>query len=156
MLRQFTTSVYIIDNDRVLLIQHKKLNKWLPPGGHLESNETPPEAARREVKEETGLDICFVAQENVWVQRWNASSFERPYMCLLEEIPPFQDQPAHQHVDFVYLAKPIGGELLHNEEETHAIRWFSLEEIENMIPDDEIFEETQQVLKHLLVEKITV
>ena len=46
-MRQFTTSVYILEEQKVLLIFHKKLQKWLPPGGHIEPNEAPPEAARR-------------------------------------------------------------------------------------------------------------
>ena len=56
-MRQFTATVYILFLEKVLLHRHAKLGKWLPPGGHIEQDETPPEAARREVKEETGLDI---------------------------------------------------------------------------------------------------
>lgn len=147
MQKQFTATVYIIDGIRVLLIFHRKLKKWLPPGGHLEPNEIPSEGARREAREETGLEIAFIQQENVWVERWNAKSFERPYLCLLEEIPAFGDQPAHQHVDFVYLATPAGGNEIQNHEEIDGMRWFSLEEIEKLAPDEEIFVETQQVLR---------
>ena len=43
---------YIFDeNGRQLLIHHNKLNMWLPPGGHIEANETPDEALVREIKE---------------------------------------------------------------------------------------------------------
>jgi len=69
---------------------HPKLKKWLPPGGHVEENESPPEAATREVKEETGLEITFIKQENIWIEKWNAKSFERPFLCLTEEIPPLR------------------------------------------------------------------
>lgn len=147
MQREFTATCYIIDNQKVLLIYHKKLSKWLPPGGHMEPNEIPPEAARREVKEETGLDIEFIPQENVWIERWNASSFERPYLCLLEEIPQYRDRPAHQHVDFIYIGRPIGGI------QSEDARWFTLEEIEAMQGDQEIFEETQQTIRHLLTRR---
>lgn len=149
MERQFTATAYIIDGDQVLLIFHKKLKKWLPPGGHLDPNETPAEGARREAKEETGLDIRLVGHENVWVERWNATSFERPYMCLLEEIPPHGGYPAHQHIDFIYLAVPVGGQAVQNHEETDGIRWFTTEEIDALVPDEEIFVETQQAIRSI-------
>ncbi len=107
MERQFTATVYIFHEKKVLLHKHEKLGKWLPPGGHIEANETPPEAARREVFEETGLEITFLEQENLKISAYNGVSFERPFLCLLENIPAHNDQPAHQHMDFIYLATPL-------------------------------------------------
>lgn len=145
MEKHFTATSYIITSDKVLLLFHPKLNKWLPPGGHLEENETPSEAARREVFEETGLEIEWILQENLWIDRWNAKSIERPYLCLLENIPPHGDKPAHQHIDFIYLAKAVGGTLI----ESPLIRWFSLKEVLDLKPDEEIFLETQETISHL-------
>lgn len=150
MEKQFVASVYIIEQERVLLIYHRKLSKWLPPGGHLEPNETPPEAALREAREETGIEIEFIRQENFWVERWNAKSFERPYLCLLEEIPAYKDTPAHQHIDFVYLARAVGGVEQQNLEETDGLRWFTLEEAEALEADVEIFAETQKVIRTII------
>lgn len=150
MERQFVATVYIIEDDRVLLVYHRKLCKWLAPGGHLNPNETPPEGARREVREETGLEIEFIPQENIWINRWNANSFERPFLCLLEEIPAFGQQPSHQHIDMVYVARPTGGLMIENEHETAGIKWFSLEEIGSLTPDVDIFVETQEVIYHIL------
>ena len=150
MEKHFTSSVYIIDNEKVLLICHRKLQKWLPPGGHINANETPPQAAKREAFEETGLEIEFIKQENIWINRWNANSLERPYLCLLEEIPAFGDKAAHQHIDFIYLARPIGGQLVQNHTETSGIRWFTSEEIKALVSEEEIFEETQQTICHIL------
>ncbi|MEI8365151.1 MAG: NUDIX domain-containing protein [Parachlamydiaceae bacterium] len=150
MERHFTACVYIIKEDRVLLIHHKKLNKWLPAGGHLNPNETPAEGARREVREETGLEIEFIKQENVWVDRWNAKSFERPYQCMIEQILPFGEHPAHEHIDFIYLASPNGGEENHNTQEVHDMRWFTLAEVETLKDDDEIYLETKEVIRSFL------
>lgn len=146
MKKEFVASVYLIDNQKVLLIYHSKLQKWLPPGGHVEANETPAEAARREVKEETGLDIEFFRHDPLWIDYWNAKSIERPYLCLLEEIPAHQQTPAHQHIDFVYVAKPIGSQL----HSTFDYQWFGWEDLQRLQPDSEIFNETLQVIQHVL------
>lgn len=150
MKREFTSTVYILENDKVLLIFHKKLQKWLPPGGHIDPNETPPEAARREAFEETGLHISIIPQENIWVDNWNAKSIERPYLCLLEEIPEHNGVPAHQHIDMVFLARPLEGKLIENPEETDGLRWFSWDEVEALTSDQEIFAETKAVVKTLI------
>ena len=51
-----TGSAIVLDgDDRVLLHRHKRLGRWLQPGGHLEPGEAPWEAASRETVEETGL-----------------------------------------------------------------------------------------------------
>lgn len=150
MERQFTATVYIIDEGRVLLIHHRKLNKWLPPGGHLDANELPPECAIREAFEETGLKIELVLDENIHISEPNASSFARPWMCLLEEIPAIGDQPHHQHIDFIYIGRPAGGEVTHNGDETHDIRWFTLDEVLKLRVEVEIFQETVDTIVTLL------
>jgi 8-oxo-dGTP pyrophosphatase MutT (NUDIX family) len=150
MERHFTATAYVLHEGKALLLFHQKLGKWLPPGGHVELNETPPEAAIREAKEETGLDIAIIKQENIWVENWNASSFERPYMCLLENIPVHKTTPAHQHIDLIYLARPCGGKELPELVEAGTLRWLSLEEIEAFKSDVEIFAETKNTLQHLL------
>lgn len=53
--RAFSVAVYARKGDRVLVIEHKRLQTWLPIGGELEPEETPLEAATRELREETGM-----------------------------------------------------------------------------------------------------
>ena len=149
--RHFTVTCYVIFEKKVLLIYHPKFNKWLPPGGHLEPNETPPACAKREVLEETGLEIALIPQENLWVNCWNAASFERPYLCLLENIPPHGNLPVHQHMDLVYVGRPIGGKEHASSLEMGTLRWMDLEEVERLKGDEETFIETQQTIKHIVL-----
>jgi len=147
--KHFTTSVYILKDDRLLLLMHPKLKKWLPPGGHIEQNETPIETARREVEEETGLTINFLSDEHVWIKKWNAESFHRPFLCLLEEIPPYKDQPAHQHIDLIYLAEPTRKSQIRPCPD-HPLRWFTFEETQSLENDVEIFAETKEVIQAIM------
>lgn len=144
MERQFTATVYIFQDQNVLLHLHEKLGKWLPPGGHLEPNETPPEAARREVLEETGLEIEFIEQENLKIDAYNGKSFERPFLCLLENIPAYKDKPAHQHMDFIYLAIPKN-----IQEDLKGFRWFAYEELKDL----DLFPDVAAVIKKCLFEE---
>ena len=61
--RDFAVAVFVVDQGRVLLLYHAKLAKWLPPGGHIEPNELPDEAAVREVWEEAGIRVRLVGEK---------------------------------------------------------------------------------------------
>ena len=63
-MRHFCASVFVIDRNKkkILLVKHKKFNKWVQPGGHIEENETPEETAIREVYEETGLRVKLLGE----------------------------------------------------------------------------------------------
>jgi 8-oxo-dGTP pyrophosphatase MutT (NUDIX family) len=156
MKRDFTATCYVIHEDKVLLIYHKKLKKWLPPGGHMDPNETPAEAACREVLEETGIEIQLVSQENITISRWNAKSIMRPYMCLLEEIPAHGETPAHQHIDFIYLGVPVGGLKSANLTEVEAAHWFTKDEVLALKADSDIFLETQETIVYILTHEMQV
>lgn len=141
--RHFTSTAYIIFQNRVLLHRHPKLLKWLPPGGHLEPNETPVEAAKREAREETGLDIEILSFDLIHLRFPNAISFERPFHCLLENIPEHNGTPAHQHIDMIYLARPIDP----NQKVSADFRWFSLEDTQAI--QNELFPDTSEMLRHI-------
>ena len=58
----FTVAVFVVHQDRVLVVHHRKLDKWLPLGGHIELDEDPEQAALREAKEESGLDVELLGE----------------------------------------------------------------------------------------------
>lgn len=101
--RDFTVAVFVVHNDHVLLHPHRKLGIWLPPGGHIEPNELPDEAALREVEEESGLVVELVGGHGVEVDDPHApKQLIRPEGIQLEDI-----SPGHQHIDLIYYARPV-------------------------------------------------
>lgn len=150
MERHFTATAYVFHGKKVLLHFHPKIKKWLPPGGHIEPNETPPEAAKREAKEETGLEIVLIEQENIKIQAPHAISFERPFFCLLESIPAHKETPAHEHMDMIYLAQPSADADL-SIPEKNGFRWFSYEELKEI--EEDLFPDTKQLLKTVMTGK---
>ena len=64
-------SGYLVKNGKVLLVHHNKFNKWVPPGGHIEENETPDQAVVRDLKEQPrGGRACFrgLSEEPKWTR----------------------------------------------------------------------------------------
>ena len=101
--RDFTVAVFVVHNDHVLLHPHRKLGIWLPPGGHIEPDELPDEAALREVEEESGLVVELVGGYGVEIHDPGAPrQLVRPEGIQLEDI-----SPGHQHIDLIYYARPV-------------------------------------------------
>jgi ADP-ribose pyrophosphatase YjhB (NUDIX family) len=59
----FTVSIFVVYERKVLLVDHKQLRKWLPIGGHIEPGEDPEQAAYRETAEESGLEIELIGDK---------------------------------------------------------------------------------------------
>jgi 8-oxo-dGTP diphosphatase len=60
--RHLVSYVILADraNGSTLLVDHINAGLWLPPGGHVEPDKHPGETARREAKEELGVDLPFM------------------------------------------------------------------------------------------------
>lgn len=118
---------------KMLLVYHKKLNKWAAPGGHVEKNETPEQGAIREIMEETGVNVNFISEprHELDLRGENATQLETPYAVLYELIPETpKEGPEHIHVDFLYVFEADDNDVIRvNKNETNDVRWFTREEI---------------------------
>ena len=112
-------------------MQHPKFFKWLPPGGHIEANETPEEAARREIVEEIG------ARNVTFIQSSYNKDFtdERTYMLVKPHFMMSQlIEENHFHLDMIFFAVITEQEYV--SPEGHKLKWFSIQDLEK---EQEIF-----------------
>lgn len=131
--RHFTVAVFVVHEGRVLLHFHPKLGIWLPPGGHIEPNELPDEAAVREVEEETGVLAQLVGERALPIAY--PTQLVVPAGIQLENIPP-----DHQHIDFVYFARPLpnGHTIDPKYAEQDHVGWYDPEEMETLGVSEEV------------------
>jgi 8-oxo-dGTP pyrophosphatase MutT (NUDIX family) len=111
------------DGRRVLLLHHRKLDRWLQPGGHGDPGETTgEEVALREAFEETGISGLALHP-----------TAARPLDLDVHEIPAHGDEPGHQHLDLRYLVvAPRDAEVAPDLAELRAIRWVDWEEAKTL------------------------
>ncbi|HOW68709.1 MAG TPA: NUDIX domain-containing protein [Candidatus Paceibacterota bacterium] len=124
----FTAAVFVVRNQKVLLVHHRQLNHWLPVGGHIELDEDPETAAVREAREESGLEVELIGDR---------PPIESPGTRFLLA-PRFMDihriTDTHRHIGLIYWARPRTGETTLAPAEHHAIRWCSAADLDRLEP----------------------
>lgn len=134
MRRTFTACTFVDFDWKLLLIKHKRLGLWLPPGGELETvishtyetddsvraeswPETPLECAKRELREETGLEPKYVSLTDT-----------------VGEPPGFMGFEEHEagskgwHMNFVFLAFSASDQVV-GDDSFSEHRWLTHREI---------------------------
>ncbi|HSK99378.1 MAG TPA: NUDIX domain-containing protein [Rubrobacteraceae bacterium] len=129
--RHFTVAVFVVSGQKVLLHRHRKLGMWLPPGGHIEKNELPDEAAVREVLEETGVEVELVGERREDVE--DPVQLHRPAGVQLENIGP-----GHQHIDLIYFARPLGSTEIHPDYSGDEVGWYGPEDWNTLAVNAEV------------------
>jgi 8-oxo-dGTP pyrophosphatase MutT (NUDIX family) len=114
------------DGAHVLLLHHRKLDRWLQPGGHGDPGETSGEAvALREAFEESGIRGLVLH-----------AAAPRPLDVDVHDIPARGEEPAHEHLDLRYLVlAPAGAEIAPDLAETREVRWVPWDETGALGPD---------------------
>ncbi|QWT21463.1 NUDIX hydrolase [Bacillus sp. NP157] len=113
----FTGSAWLVsaDGERVLLMHHRKLQRWLQPGGHADGDADLAGVALREAGEETGLRDLTVLPAIFDVDR--------------HQIPSRGSEPAHWHYDVRYVVVAGGSEAFEANEESLGLAWRQVSEI---------------------------
>lgn len=91
----FTASAWVVNQhtDSALLLFHRKLEKWLQPGGHADDNADLYEVAKKELAEETGLHTFHSPTSQI-------------FDIDIHQIPAHKTVPEHLHYDirFIFVA----------------------------------------------------
>ncbi|AFM04636.1 NTP pyrophosphohydrolase [Bernardetia litoralis DSM 6794] len=123
LIGQLTGSAWIVNRERtkVLLIHHKKLEKWLQIGGHIENtDQTIEETILREVKEESGIKNLNLLSSSI-------------YDIDIHTIPQKKEIAEHLHFDIRLIIEADENEtLIPQNEEILNIKWYSINEVQNL------------------------
>jgi 8-oxo-dGTP pyrophosphatase MutT (NUDIX family) len=132
MRRHFTATGFVVDGPRTLLHWHRRLQQWMPPGGHIEPDEDPVQAVVREIEEETGLttEVIVARQPDAFEY---PQQLPAPYTILVEDIPG-PDEP-HKHIDLIYFCRAIDGSVQRPVDDP-TLRWVDEEELRQAGPLD--------------------
>ena len=124
----FTVAIFVIQNSRVLLIHHRKLDKWLPLGGHIELEEDPEQAALREAREESGLEVELIGERPPTTEPGTRALIAPRFLDI------HRITETHEHIGMIYWARPRHGTLTLAELEHHDLRWCSSADLDALQP----------------------
>lgn len=121
-----TASAIVVGPRGVLLHHHRRLERWMQPGGHLDAGEEPAEAAWRETVEETGLRPAHPAG-GPWLADADVHALPRPcrpWAAAGSGGPAGASTPRCVHVDMRYVLH-ADGEPNPPSGESPLVRWFA-------------------------------
>jgi len=140
----FTVAIFVVHDGKVLLIHHRKLDKWLPLGGHIELDEDPEQAALREAKEESGLDVELLGERPPTTSPGTRALIAPRFLDI------HRINETHEHIGMIYWAKlKVGSARCADQtpqrgvptdklklaaEEHHDIRWCNVADLDRLIP----------------------
>lgn len=125
---------FIVNEGAVLLRLHDKYNMWSGTGGHIDPNEDPNEAVKREAMEEAGLDITLVDPHN-FEKKDSEQNWELVAPMFLNR---HHINEHHDHSCLVFAATSDTREINPHEDEDQNVefRWATKEDLEDMCQND--------------------
>jgi 8-oxo-dGTP pyrophosphatase MutT (NUDIX family) len=124
----FTVAIFVVHQNRILLIHHRKLDKWLPLGGHIELDEDPEQAALREAREESGFDVELIGERPPTTEPGTRALIAPRFLDI------HRIHETHEHIGLIYWARPKNGQMTLAAEEHHDIRWCTVAELDALQP----------------------
>jgi 8-oxo-dGTP pyrophosphatase MutT (NUDIX family) len=124
----FTVAVFVVADEKVLLVHHRQLKKWLPLGGHIELDEDPESAALREAREESGLDVELLGERPPTTSPGTRALIAPRFLDI------HRISATHEHIGMIYWARPKNDRLTLADAEHHAIRWCSNVDLDALEP----------------------
>lgn len=123
------------ESNEILLVDHKKAQLWLPPGGHVELNEHPKETVKREAKEELGIEADFIFGDPLFLSVTNTVG----------------NVARHTDVSLWYVVRGHRNDCLKfDAEEFYQIRWFHWNEIPNERTDPHLRRFVDKIIRKLV------
>ena len=130
-----TGSSWIVNypGTHTLLTHHKKLNKWLQPGGHADGDSDILQVARREADEESGLVGLKVEDGEI-------------FDIDVHKIPARANETQHLHYDIRFVFRAHGSEEFVVSEESHDLAWVGIAQLESYNVDESVMRMAQKWL----------
>lgn len=121
-----TASAWVVspDRERVLMMHHRKLDRWFQPGGHCDGNPDTLQVALKEVREETGVAARPLRQGIFDID--------------VHTIPGNSREAAHLHYDIRYLLEADPALEVARNHEAKAVRWVPLDEVRLYNPSESL------------------
>ena len=124
----FAVSIYIVYENKVFLRVHDKLKIWLPVGGHIELHEDPNQAALREAKEESGLDVVLYGTSREPIEKGLRGLIPPIYLNIHDILDK------HRHVGMIYFATSSSNVINPSDidgDRSDNWKWFTRDELDD-------------------------
>ena len=130
-----TGSAWIVNNagTHTLLTHHKKLDKWLQPGGHADGESDVLKVAKREAHEESGLTQLQLEDPQI-------------FDVDVHQIPRRGSETQHLHYDIRFALRTFGSEKFVISDESHDLAWIEIAQLADYSSEESMLRMAQKWL----------